>query len=61
MTEYEQDFTLLEKFVPDEVNTDDNRILKFMDGLTWRIDQHLLGNPTLRTYTNVNNVSLLHF
>ena len=60
VAEYEAEFTDLLNIVPDEIPTEDKKIQKFTDGLTRRIHQHLLGNLSLATYSNVVNAALLH-
>lgn len=58
VVEDEEEFTRLENLVPDEVNTEEKRISKFMGDLDWRIRQPLLGNPALVTFTEVVNMAL---
>ena len=60
VTEYEEEFTRLLTIVPDEAPTEGKKILLFVDGLAWRIRQHLIGNLSLSTFTNVLNAALLH-
>ena len=60
VAEYEEEFTRLASFVPDEVTPEERKISKFMGGLHWRIRQHLLGNPALQTFGDVMNAALLH-
>ena len=60
VAEYEAKFINLLNIVPDEIPTEEKKIQKFMDGLTWRICQHLLGNLSLATYFDVVNATLLH-
>ena len=60
VAEYEEEFTRLASFVPDEVTPEERKISKFMGGLNWRIRQHLLGNPALQTFGEVMNAALLH-
>ena len=60
VAEYEAEFTNLLNIVPDEIPTEKKKIEKFTDGLTWRIRQHLLGNLSLATYSDVVNAALLH-
>jgi len=57
--EYEAEFTNLLNIVSNEISTEEKKIQKFIDGLTWRIRQHLLGNLSLATYSDVLNVTLL--
>ena len=60
VADYEEEFTRLANFVPNEVSNEERKKSKFMEGLTWRIRQHLIGNPALVTYTDVVNAALLH-
>ena len=60
VAEYEAEFTNLLNIVPDEIPTEKKKIKKFTDGLNWRIRQHLLGNLSLATYSDVVNAALLH-
>lgn len=60
MADYEEEFTRLANFVPDEVSDEERKKERFMDGLVWRIRQHLVGNPALVSYTDVVNAALLH-
>jgi hypothetical protein len=57
---YEGEFTRLANFVPDEVSDAERKKARLMDGLVWRIRQHLIGNPALVAYTDVVNATLLH-
>ena len=60
VADYEEEFTCLANFVPNEVSDEERKKSRFMDGLAWRIRQHLIGNPALVTYTNVVNDALVH-
>ena len=60
VVEYEQEFTRLLTIVPDEAPTEGKKILLFVDGLAWRIRQHLIGNLSLSTYTDVLDDALLY-
>ena len=60
VVEYEEDFTHLSNFVLDK-NNERKKKLKFMNGLAWRIRQHLIDNPALETYSDVFNAALHHF
>ena len=60
VAEYEEEFPRLITIVPDEAPTEAKKILLFVDGLAWRIRQHLIGNLSLSTYMDVLNVALLH-
>ena len=60
VAEYEEEFTRLASFVPEEVTPEERKVSKFMGGLNWRIRQHLLGNPALQTFGEVMNAALLH-
>ena len=61
VSEYEEEFTRLLTIVSDEAPTEEKKILLFLDGLAWRIRQHLIGNLSLSTYSNVLNAALLHY
>jgi len=60
VADYEEEFTRLANFVPNEVSDEERKKSRFMDGLAWRIRQHLIGNPALVTYTDVVNAVLVH-
>ncbi|XP_059628634.1 uncharacterized protein LOC132271309 isoform X2 [Cornus florida] len=58
VAEYEQQFTRLSLFAPEEVDTEEKKRNSFVNGLMWSIKRAITGSPAYTTYAQVVDAAL---
>ena len=61
VAEYEQQFTGLSLFAPEEVDTDEKKRNSFVKGLMWSIKRAITGSPAYTTYAQVVDAALQQY